>query len=359
MYDTIIIGGGQSGLATAYFLKRAGLNFLVLDEQSREGGAWLHTWESLRLFSPADASSLPGWLMPKGDQTYPSRQEVIDYLQQYEARYKLPIKRPVQVRAVVWEKGHFRLDTSKDIYRAKTVVSATGTYRNPYIPDYPGQELYKGEQLHSADYKSPEPFRGKNVLIVGGANSGAQILAEVSTVANTFWVTQEPPAFLPDEVDGQYLFSIATKMYQARQRGETYTPKGSLGDIVMVESVKEARERGVLQARQPFKSFTKEGALWQDGSETKLDAVIWCTGFKPALEQLAPLGIVEADGKVQTQNTSGSDTRSAKMPALWLVGYGGWTGFASATLIGVGRSARQTATEIKEYLQHKNNEPIA
>ena len=346
MYDTIIIGGGQSGLATAYYLRRMGLNYLILDEQQQAGGAWLHAWESLQLFSPAEASSLPGWLMPKGKQTYPSLQEVIQYLQEYESRYKLPIERPVQVLAVHQEEGHFRLETSKGVYKTKTLVSTTGTYRKPFVPQYPGQEQFSGEQLHSADYKNPEPFRNKTVMIVGGGNSGAQILAEVSSVANTVWVCLEQPAFLPDEVDGRYLFSIATKIYEARQRGENYVPKGSLANIVMVAPVKEARERGALESREPFSHFTAEGVAWPDGSTAKLDAVIWCTGFKPALEHLAPLHIVNEEGRVKTK-----DTRSLEVPGLWLVGYGSWTGFASATLIGVGRTARQTAAEIKEFLQ--------
>lgn len=346
MYDTIIVGGGQSGLATAYFLRRSGLNFLVLDEQASAGGAWQHAWHSLRLFSPAEASSLPGWLMPKGDHDYPSREEVIDYLQQYEARYKLPIERPVQVLAVHREEDHFRLETSKGEYKTRTLVSATGTYRKPFIPHYPGRERFRGEQIHSADYRRPEPFRDKSVLVVGAGNSGAQILAEVSQLANTTWVSRETPAFLPDEVDGRYLFSVASKMWEARQRGETYIPKGSLGDIVMVDSLKEARARGVLEAREPFEHFTEEGVVWADGSSTRLDAVIWCTGFKAALGHLAPLGVLEADGKAKTRGT-----KSEQVSGLWLTGYGSWTGFASATLIGVGRSARQTAQEIQAYLQ--------
>lgn len=346
MQDTIIIGGGQSGLATAYFLRREKLDFLVLDEQAAPGGAWQQAWESLRLFSPADASSLPGWLMPRGEEEYPSRAEVISYLQAYEQRYKFPVVRPVQVLAVHEAEGGFRVKTNKGDYFAKTVVSATGTWHNPYIPSYEGRELFKGEQLHSADYKGPEVFRGKRVMVVGGGNSGAQILAEVSKVAQTIWVTEAPPGFLPDEVDGRYLFSVATKMYEARQRGETYVPKGSLANIVMVPPVKEARERGVLQSRESFERFTERGVIWKRGDAAEIDVVIWCTGFKPALEHLQPLGVVDADGKVLTKGT-----QSQKKPGLWLVGYGGWTGFASATLIGVGRTARQTALEIAAHIK--------
>jgi thioredoxin reductase len=170
------------------------------------------------------------------------------------------------------------------------------------------------------------------VLVVGGGNSGAQILAEVSRVADASWVTLEAPLFLPDEVDGRVLFERAT-------------PVGGLGDIVMVPSVKEARERGVLRSVRPFERFTADGVIWGGGKREPIDAVVWCTGFRPALGHLEALGLVRSDGTVETHGT-----RSAREPRLWLVGYGEWTGFASATLIGVMRSARETAAEIQTYL---------
>lgn len=183
-------------------------------------------------------------------------------------------------------------------------------------------------------------------MIVGGGNSGAQILAEVSKVAKTIWVTKEPPEFLPDEVDGRYLFNLATKKYQAMLKGETIEEAHNLARIVMVESVKDARARDVLHARGPFLEIKGNSVLWADGSEEKVDAIIWCTGFKSKLEHLAPLGVLTPDGKVDTK-----ESHSVKCPNLWLVGYGDWTGFASATLIGVQRVAKQTSSEIKKYLE--------
>lgn len=341
VYDVIIIGGGQSGLATAYHLRRSSLNVIILDEQPLAGGAWQHTWQSLRLFSPAEASSLPGWLMPRTESVYPSRQDVISYLTQYEKRYNFRVDRPVQVQAVRWENNEYHLLTKQGSYYCRALVCATGSWSNPYIPNYPGRADFKGLQLHSAQYNSPDLLAGKRVLVVGGGNSGAQILAEVSKVANASWVTLDEPSFLPDDVDGRYLFRMATQRYQA---GDTQ-PRGNLADIVMVESVKEARSRNVLHAVRPFTGLTPDGVRWPDGTHEKIDAIIWCTGFRPAIHFLDELGVLTADGRVEVQGT-----RSAKEPGLWLVGYGNWTGFASATLIGVNRSARQTAQEIVEFL---------
>ena len=343
--DVVVVGGGQAGLAVGYYLRRTGLSFAILDAQETPGGAWLRTWHSLRLFSPARFSSLPGWLMPGGADDYPSRDEVLDYLARYEARYELPVHRPVDVRAVTREGERFRIETDRGGWTARAVVSATGTWRSPYVPDFPGRGVFRGAQVHSAEYRGPEAFAGKRVLVVGGGNSGAQVLAELSKVAHATWVTLQPPRFLPDHVDGRYLFDQATAIYRAKQQGREPSPPASLGDVVMVAPVREARERGALAHVRPFVRFTERGVVWDDGREEAVDAVVWCTGFRPALEHLRPLGVVDADGRVEVRGT-----RSVREPRLWLVGYGNWTGFASATLIGVGRSARATADEIVRAL---------
>lgn len=345
--DVIIIGGGQAALATAYFLKRSGLSFLILDDQPQAGGAWLHAWESLRLFSPNSWSSLPGWMMPGTEQNYPTRDEVVSYLTQYEQRYHFPIIRPVHVDRVQADGSRLSVYAGEQCWQAKAVVSATGTWSHPYIPCYPGQEKFQGVQLHSAQYQNAEAFRGQRVMIVGGGNSGAQILAEVSQVAETLWITPTPPQFLPDDVDGRVLFLRATERLKAQQQGRSIQQlPGGFGDIVMIDSVKEARARGVLHSRPPFAAFSSEGVVWQDGTSQKIDAVIWCTGFKAALTHLASLGVVEDNHTVQLEGT-----RSVKQPHLWLVGYGEWTGAASATLIGVTRTARSTVDEIVTMLK--------
>jgi cation diffusion facilitator CzcD-associated flavoprotein CzcO len=348
--DVVVIGGGQSGLAVGYYLRRTGLSFVILDAQPEPGGAWLHGWDSLRLFSPARFSSLPGWLMEGGPDTYPARDEAIEYLRRYEERYELPVARPVRVAAVRRENQHLRVETDGGTWIAPAVVSATGSWEQPFVPDYPGgRERFRGEQLHSAQYRSPEPFEGKRVLVVGGGNSGAQILAEVSQVADATWVTLEPPTFLPDHVDGRYLFDQATARYRAQQEGRPLPEPASLGDVVMVEPVREARDRGALRSARPFVRFTEDGVVWPDGHEEQIDALIWCTGFRPALDFLRPLGILEADGRVLLDGN-----RAAREPRLWLLGYGNWTGFASATLIGVGRTARAVSAQIAGELSGKS-----
>lgn len=343
--DVVIIGGGQSALATAYFLRRENIDFVILDANNVPGGAWSRTWDSLKLFSPKEFSSLPGWMMPPTKETYPLREEIIDYLTEYEKRYGFEIRRPVNVLNVSCDDGPFHIETDKGPILSRALVSATGNWSNPFIPPYKGLNQFEGQQVHSAFYKNSDEFKGKRVLVVGGGNSAAQVLAEVSKDAETLWVTKEPPEFLPDEVDGRYLFNLATRKYQAMLKGEVLEEAHDLTKIVMVESVKEARARGVLKAREPFDHLTSDSVVWADGHEEKINAIIWCTGFRPNLKHLDSLSILNEEGRPST-----SGPRSLKYPGLWFVGYGDWAGFAAATLIGVQRWAKLAGTEVKAYL---------
>ncbi|MEQ1552339.1 ArsO family NAD(P)H-dependent flavin-containing monooxygenase [Sphingorhabdus sp.] len=338
-HDIIIIGGGQMGLSLGYYLRRAGADFLILDAEDGPGGAWRHGWDSLRLFSPAGYSSLPGWLMPvPNHEGYPTRDDVLDYLTRYEERYVLPIRRPVRVESIERAESHLQVLTDRGQFAAQFVVSATGTWSQPYIPDVPGRDLFKGHQVHSAHYVRPEDFAGQTVLVVGGGNSGAQIIAEVAPVARALWVTTHDPLFLPDDVDGRVLFERAVARMKA---GPGDTPVGGIGDIVMVPPVKEARSRGDLSSIRSFDRLTASGVVWPDGSEMAVDAIIWCTGFRPSLGHLHELGVVEDDGKVLVNGQ-----RAIKEPRLWLAGYGDWAGPGSATLMGAARTARDLSASL-------------
>jgi len=343
--DVLVIGGGQSALACAYYLRRTELSWLLLDEQEGPGGAWRHGWESLRLFSPAQWSSLPGRLMSQKTEEYPHRDEVLEYIRWYEEHYEVPVERPVRVTSVARSGDSFDIATDRGTWSARAVISATGTWANPVVPEVEGREAFEGVQLHSSRYRAPDPFRGQRVLVVGGGNSGAQIMAEVAQLADATWVTLEEPNFLPDDVDGRVLFEQSTARYRARQAGEDPGPAYTLGDIVAVPPVRAARERGDLSAVRPFTAMTTTGVVWPDGREEAVDAVVWCTGFKASLRHLNPLGVLDDEGRVATRGT-----RSVVEPRLWLVGYGSWTGYASATLIGVGRTARATVDEVVEAL---------
>ena len=333
--DVVVIGAGQSGLAAGYYLRRAGHRFVILDDQPVPGGAWPHTWASLTLFSPAQYSSLPGWLMPNWSNGFPPAYHVIDYLRAYEQRYELPVRRPAQVREVVRDGDHLKVTTSVGQWRARAVISATGTWAQPFWPIYPGARSFRGQQLHTVHYRDATPFAGKHVVVVGGGNSAAQLLAEISETTTTTWVTHTLPRFLPDDVDGRALFEIATRRAADLAAGRPDTGGiASLGDIVMIPPVLAARERGVLEAVSMFEGLTRDGVYWAD-REQPADVIVWATGFRPALAHLRQMHLREPDGTIAIDGT-----RAVKEPALHLLGYGDWTGPGSATLIGVGRTAR-------------------
>src|SRR5699024_1894483 len=149
VYDVIIIGGGQAGLSIAYFLRRSSLSYLILDNQQDPGGSWNQTWDNLKLFSPTDYSSLSGWAMPKSKEEYPTKAEFLSYLSAYENRYDFPIHRPCEVVQVEKENELFKIKTDKAEFYSKTVVSATGTAGQPFVPEYPKQSLFTGTQMHS------------------------------------------------------------------------------------------------------------------------------------------------------------------------------------------------------------------
>ncbi len=347
MLDVLIIGAGQAGLSVAYFLKRYTSNYLLLDNRESPGGAWLKTWDSLRLFSPTQFSSLSGWPMPQSEEAYPTKDEFIEYLTLYEQRYKFPIERPVSVEAVNKTASGFEvLSSSGQAYQSKMVVCATGTASGPLIPSYPNAKTFEGQQIHSVDYKTPADFTNQRVLVVGAGNSGAQVFSDlVLNGVEAKWTSLHEPSYLPDDIDGRYLFESSTHRYLASLKGEKLENKYGLNQIVMVEPVKQARDQGLLEfTNGPFE-FEQNGVLWTSTLHREsFDAVIWCTGFRAELPYLASLGVpIDKSHKTKL-------TKSLEVDGLWLVGFGSWTGYASATIYGVGKTCKQTALEIKERL---------
>lgn len=280
--------------------------------------------------------------MPTWPNGFPPAPHVVDYLSAYEKKYTLPVQRPVRVAAVHRTSSGYRVDTDTGSWNATAVINATGTWSRPFWPSYPGMHEYRGTQLHASNYRTPAPFNGQCVGIVGGGNSAAQILAEVSTVADTVWFTTRPPKFLPDDVDGRVLFEVASERARALATGGGDTGGvAGLGDIVMVPPVKQARDRGVLHAQPMFTTLTADGVRGGDTTD-KLDAIIWCTGFRPALRHLQPLHLRSdsAAGIALDHNHVHGE------PSLVFLGYGDWTGPGSATIIGVGRTARDAVTDL-------------
>ena len=343
-YPAIIIGGGQAGLSVAYYLKRLKIDFVIIDDKPTPGGSWRNTWPSLKLFSPAEYSSLSGWQMPPTKEEYPHIDELIDYLTRYEKRYQFEVLRPFHVNNVKYDNETFTIKSDKLELTTDNLIVATGTASGFYIPKYKGYESYQGKAIHSIDYRGPEPYKSKDVLIVGAGNTGAQITAELVDVASVTWVSKTTPEYLDASLDGRYLFNTSNEIF----RNNSDTQEDSKKDfhkIVQVESVRDALLAGKMNSKIANFTFYKDGVVWENGEKQKIDSVIWCTGFKQKLSFLDELKIIE-NSKIQTEGT-----RSSKIKNLWLVGMGDWTGYASATIYGVGKTARTTAEQVFESLE--------
>lgn len=325
-HEVIIIGGGQAGLACAFYLRRAGVQAVILDNQIAPGGSWRHVWDDLVLFSDASFSSLPGKQMPEKDRPlHPA--DVVEYFEDYEKRYGFDVHRPVQVYDVrEGEDAPLIVSTDQGEMRADHVIMATGIQSSPYVPDFPGS--FTGLTWHTANYPGKELFAGQKVAVLGAGNSGAQIAAELSENSEVYWFVRDEPNFMPDDITGDDLFTTSRARALAILRGDSELPPAvsEFGDIVMTDVVRTARDAGRLQWREAFDSLNEL-------DELGVEHLIWATGFRPALTPVRALL---------------DSTYEPSVDKLHLVGYGDWTGPGSATIAGVGVFARRLARVIAE-----------
>jgi putative flavoprotein involved in K+ transport len=204
LYDAIVIGAGQAGLAAGYYLQKAGIDFVILEASEEPVGSWPHYYDSLVLNSPAYNSSLPGLPFPGPSDRYPARDDVVAYLRHYAAHFDLPIMVRTRVSSVERTNHVFRVMTDgAGCYLTRTVVAATGFFGRPYLPTVPRQTDYRGRVLHVANYRRPEPFRGQRIVIVGGGNAAVQIGVELAEVAEVTLATRSPIRYLPQRLLGR------------------------------------------------------------------------------------------------------------------------------------------------------------
>ena len=338
--DVVVIGAGQAGLSAAYALHRAGADFAVLDGDEGPGGAWQHRWPSLRLDKAHRIAPLPGLALPDADPATPASEVVAGYFADYEARFDLPVHRPVAVRSVDRTGDGFVLDTSAGEWTARGLVNATGTWSRPFWPARPGRELFGCRQLHAGDYRGAEEFRDQHVVVVGAGTSAVQQLIEISEVTSTTWVTRREPVWRSsgfDEDAGRAAVALVDRRVRAG------LPPGSVVGVtglVETDAVLAARARGVLDRLPVFDRLTPDGVAWDDGRFVRADVVLWATGFRAALDHLAPLHLRAPGGGIVMDGT-----RVVAEPRLHLVGYG-----PSASTIGANRAGQSAVRELLRTL---------
>ncbi|MGH8382430.1 flavin-containing monooxygenase [Pseudomonas sp.] len=340
--DVVVIGGGQAGLAFGWHLQQHGLDFLIIDEQARPGGNWRNYYDSLQLFSPAEYSALPGLSFPGDPKSYPLRDEVVKYLEAYAAEFRLPFQGGTRVVGVAQKEKVFevRCDTGA-IFTARSVVVASGGFSRPFTPSIPGLEGFTGTCLHSSAYRTPEPFAGQRVVVVGAANSAVQIAYELAGVAEVLLATREEIRFFPQRIFGLdfHAWLKFTRLEQTRWLSDQSTP------VLDTGKYRKALDAGRFQRRAMFQQVLPDAVVWPAGSTTQIDALIFATGFQPNLDFLTALPITDREGRVLQRNGVAS-----QVPGLYFVGLPKQRNFASATLRGVGADAGYLMPRLLHYL---------
>jgi cation diffusion facilitator CzcD-associated flavoprotein CzcO len=349
--DVVVIGAGQAGLSAAYHLQRRGFvplpraesadrTFVVIDAEKAPGGAWQHRWASLRMATVNGIHELPGYAVPPADPGAASRDVLPAYFADYEARFGLDVIRPVKVRSVRRADedplGRLVVDADRGSWAARFVINATGTWTRPFWPRYPGQERFRGRQLHVGDYVSAEEFRGQRVVIVGAGVSAIQLLDEISYVADTFWVTRREPEWIEEDFDVPARVAAIAGVEDRVRRG---LPPGSVISVTGMHWTpwaRAAQARGVLVRHPMFASIEEDGVRMPDGSFEPADVILWATGFRPALDHLAPLRLRTPEGGIRVRNG-----RAIDEPRLFLIWYG-----PSQSTVGANRAGRDAVRAI-------------
>ncbi|MHA6758709.1 NAD(P)-binding domain-containing protein [Streptacidiphilus sp. PAMC 29251] len=343
--DVLVAGAGQAGLSTAFHLRRLGLEpgsgFVVLDADSSPGGAWAHRPPTLTMAAVHGFYELPGMPLPPFAAQRPARDALPEYFSAYERANDLRVVRPARVSAVR-EAGDGRLlvESAAGRWTARALVNATGTWTRPFLPYYPGAELFRGRQLHSSQYAGPEEFAGGRVLVVGGGASAIQILAETAAVADTLWVTRRPPVFREAAFTPEIGRAVVAMVEQRVRQGLPPASVVSVTGLPPTPALLRARELGALERLPMFERLTANGAVWPDGRSERVDAVVWATGFRPEIAHLAPLGLRSTGGGIRLDGT-----RAADDPRIHLVGYG-----PSASTVGANRAGRAAAAAVVRRL---------
>jgi cation diffusion facilitator CzcD-associated flavoprotein CzcO len=348
--DIVVIGAGQAGLSSAYHLKRLGKqpgrDFLVLDRAANPGGAWQFRWPSLTLSTVNRVHDLPGLGFADyagSDTSVKASVAVPHYFAAYEQHFDLQVLRPAAVSVVCDRGERLRVESDVGVFSARGIINATGTWENPYIPTYPGAETFTGRTLHTRDYQKAEDFTGQHVLVVGGGISAIQLLDQISQVTRTTWVTRTLPRWREgpfDEDAGRQAVAMVEERVRA---GLPPSAVVSVTGLPVTPAVEAMRQRGVLNRLPMFSEITPRGVRWANGTGLDVDVILWCTGFRSAIDHLAPLQLREENGGIVM--TGRLATQVAKDPRVHLVGYG-----PSASTIGANRAGAAAARELTQFL---------
>lgn len=346
-FETVIVGGGQAGLATGYHLARLGRSFVILDAGARVGDPWRGRWDSLRLYTPARYSGLPGWPFPGEPFHYPARDEVADYLEAYAARFELPVRPGIRVDRLSRQGDRFLVTAGDRRFEAANVVVAAGAYHHPRVPGFAAELDPAIRQLHSSAYRRPDQLRDGGVLVVGAGNSGAEIALELSA-SHPVWLSGRHPGNEPARAGSRFdrvatpaiWFAFSRVLSVDNPVGRRLRPKL----LTAAAPLARVRRRDLAAAgveRVPRTAGTRDGLpLLEDGRVLEVANVVWCTGFRHDFGWI-DLPVFDDDGEPRHDRGVVAD-----QPGLYFVGLFFLSSVTSALVGGVGRDAGHVAAKL-------------
>jgi len=348
--QTVIIGAGQSGLSVGYHLARRGLPFVILEANARVGDAWRNRWDSLRLFTPARYDGLAGMPFPASANSFPTKEEMADYLEAYAARFKLPVETGVTVDRLTRRGGVYRVTAGDREYEAEQVVVAMATYQKPSVPAFARELSSEIVQVHSSEYRNPRQLRPGAVLIVGAGNSGAEIAREVVRHGHETLVSGRDTGHIPFRIDGfagRHLLAPLVLRFVFHRVLTTSTPIGrrvrtaahSKGGPLIRVKPKDLTAAGVM--RVPRMATVRDGRpVLEDGRVLDVANVVWCTGFHPGFSWI-DLPVFDGDGNPVHER--GVVTNE---PGLYFVGLHFLFSMSSTMIHGAARDSAHVAKAI-------------
>ena len=348
--DVVVIGAGQAGLATGYFLRRLGLDFAILDAHLRVGDAWRHRWDTLRLFTPAFYSGLPGMAFPSADPDHlATRDEAADYLESYARRFGLPVEGDTSVRTLRRADGHFLLDTSHGPIAAEQVVVATGAFQTPVVPAFSADLDPRIAQLHSSQFTNPESLATGDALVVGAGNSGTQIATDIKEAEpmRRVWLSGRDTGLLPRRLLGRDIFrwlapTILRVRTESRMGRLIRTRTMGRGDAVLSDAHERMVAAGVERVGRTVGVRDDRPAVQIGSGEPALEvaSVVWCTGYRPDFSWIEGLPVDEHDIPLHRRG------EVTAWPGLYVVGLHFLSRLSSSLMGGVGDDARHVAARI-------------
>lgn len=343
--DVIIIGAGPAGLATAACLQRAGIDSLMLEKGNRVGSSWRRHYDRLHLHTDKTRSTLPFMPFPTDYPRYPSRRQVIEYLEDYARRFELDISLAQEVVGARPVDGMWMIETSAGVHDARNLVVATGYNRTPNVPRWPGAERFGGRIVHSAHYRNGEPYAGQDVLVVGFGNSGGEIAIDLfEHGARPYLSVRSAVNVIPRELFGIPILAVGKlqRMLSPRMADALNAPllRAVIGDLTPYGLRKlpygpasqirlHSRiplidvgtialiKAGSVGVRPGIERFTESGVLFEGGDAQRFDAVVLATGYRPCVQTF----LTGAQATVDEEGTPLSSGTETALPGLYFCGF--------------------------------------